>query len=92
MPNRFCRVCGFSHDIPPWGEDDHTPSFEICECCGVEFGYEDCTAQSASKYRSEWISNGAQWNDESERPAGWVLEEQLKQVPRDFSVAGNTDE
>lgn len=36
-----CRVCGAKQLEPPWGNDGLTPSYEICDCCGVEFGYED---------------------------------------------------
>ncbi|PBC22211.1 hypothetical protein CK226_16405 [Mesorhizobium sp. WSM4311] len=37
-----CRVCGLdqSPDMP-WGESGGEPSYAICSCCGVEFGYED---------------------------------------------------
>jgi hypothetical protein len=33
-----CRICGLKQDFKPWGEDGKTPAFEICSCCGVEFG------------------------------------------------------
>lgn len=36
----YCRVCGLYLGYQPWGEDGKTPSYEICPCCGVEFGYE----------------------------------------------------
>ena len=45
---QFCRVCGFLHDKDykdndyfPWGKDGNTPTFDFCECCGTEFGYND---------------------------------------------------
>ena len=34
-----CRVCGKVQDDPTWGEDGKTPTFDICDCCGVQFGY-----------------------------------------------------
>ena len=51
-----CRVCGYTDAIFfPWGNDGKTPSFEICKCCNVEFGYEDCQLSSIRKYRQKWL-------------------------------------
>ncbi|MCH1429137.1 MAG: hypothetical protein L7U87_00090 [Chlamydiales bacterium] len=77
-----CKVCGLhlGVDTFPWGEDGKTPSFEICECCGVEFGYEDACSSSAKAFREEWLSKGAKWNEEKEKPLDWSLEEQLKSL------------
>lgn len=55
---RYCRVCGLKYEEPPWGFDGKTPSFEICQCCGVEFGYEDATVVGVNRYRKKWISSG----------------------------------
>jgi hypothetical protein len=33
-------VCGLEQGELPWGADGATPSFAICDCCGVEFGLE----------------------------------------------------
>lgn len=54
-----CRVCGLRQGSPPWGEDGKTPSFEICDCCGVEFGYEDASPKAAEAYRQAWLARGA---------------------------------
>lgn len=84
MPNddRFaCRVCGLLATDPPWGDDGRTPSFEICSCCGVEFGYEDSTPQGCRTYRAKWIASGNRWWDESLTPADWNLEIQLENTP-----------
>jgi len=38
-----CPICGFPDlDEPPYDSDGENPSFDICPCCGIEFGYEDC--------------------------------------------------
>lgn len=51
-----CRVCGYTDAIFfPWGKDGKTPSFEICECCNVEFGYEDYQLSSIRRYRQKWL-------------------------------------
>lgn len=74
----YCRVCGFEQEDPPWGQDGNTPSFEICDCCGVEFGYEDRLDKSIQKYRENWINNGAKWHKPGKKPQEWCLNEQLK--------------
>lgn len=84
-PITSCRVCGHqSEGYFPWGEDGLTPSFDICECCNVEFGYEDFTPESTSRYREKWIANGANWSDRHTRPEDWDYREQLKNVPEVF--------
>ncbi len=45
-PLHCCRVCGLDHEYFIWGSEGHLPTFDICECCGVEFGYGDTTAQN----------------------------------------------
>ncbi|UFH53658.1 hypothetical protein [Spirosoma sp. KNUC1025] len=76
----LCKVCGFEQLDPPWGEDGRTPTFEICVCCGTEFGYEDATLQGVLKYREKWLKQGAKWYDESYKPANWSLSDQLNRV------------
>lgn len=79
-----CRICGFLQANAPWGDDGQTPSFEICDCCGAEFGYHDATIQAIKKYRNKWLSEGAIWLTPKEKPETWLLEEQLKQIPHHF--------
>jgi hypothetical protein len=79
-----CRVCGVLETIPPWGEDGRNPTFDFCPCCGVEFGYGDNNPGAARKWRERWIAAGAVWDEPSERPADWSLEEQLSHVPAAF--------
>ena len=80
MPSSTCRVCGWNQDELPWGDDGLTPSFEICDCCGVQFGYEDCTPTAISGFRKKWIDSGAKWFNPDARPLDWSLEVQLKVV------------
>jgi hypothetical protein len=79
-----CRVCGMWQDQPPWGTDCETPSQRICSCCGTEFGYEDITTSAARMNRKRWLANGAQWFDDTDRPADWNVTAQLKCIPRRF--------
>ncbi len=87
MPNKksqYCRVCGLRQDEPPWGEDGKSPTFIICDCCGVEFGYEDTTVRAAKAFRREWLKRGAPWATPLSRPKDWDLRAQLKNIPKDF--------
>ena len=79
-----CRACGLEQDFQPWGEDGITPAFEICGCCGVDFGYQDCTPASVKKFREEWLKKGGQWLISGEKPSNWSLEEQLKLIPQEY--------
>jgi hypothetical protein len=79
-----CRICGLEQVSPPWGEDGKTPSFDICDCCGVVFGYEDSTPQSVRRYRQRWLARGAEWFVPKSMPAGWSVSAQLVEVPEAF--------
>jgi len=58
-PIDCCPVCGYTDgEFLPWGESGEDPSFDICPCCGVEYGYEDFTVESAAKYRLAWLRRG----------------------------------
>lgn len=83
-PFIHCRVCGLEDADFPWGEHGNAPKYNICYCCGVEFGYEDTSEISTKRYRDKWLADGAQWFDPKSRPANWSLEEQLKLIPPEF--------
>lgn len=84
MIEHNCRVCGLYRDTPPWGEDGESPTYEICPCCNVEFGYEDYTVESVKKFREKWIQSGAAWLEEESKPLNWNSERQLEDVPERF--------
>jgi hypothetical protein len=79
-----CRVCGLDQLEPQWGEDGKTPTFNICVCCGVEFGYEDATLAAIRAYREKWLSTGAAWQSPKHKPKDWNLEEQLENIPPEY--------
>lgn len=79
-----CRVCGLYSDDLPWGEDGVSPTYIICNCCGVEFGYEDYTIESTKEYREEWIKRGVSWFFPKARPIYWSLDDQLMNIPDEF--------
>ncbi len=88
MPNNLnvlaCRVCGNIQDDPPWGEDGKNPTYDICDCCGVEFGYGDCNIDAIKSFREKWFEEGATWKYPKEKPINWSLEKQLTQIPQEF--------
>ena len=80
----YCRVCGLLQPEPPWGEDGRLPSFNICDCCGVEFGYGDATSASIDTFRQKWIAGGARWQTPSKKPSNWDLSAQLSNIPAEY--------
>jgi hypothetical protein len=79
-----CRVCGLLQEGPIWGEDGQSPTYDICACCGSEFGYEDCLPEAIRANRDRWLARGATWFRPDLMPAGWRVEEQLEAVPAFF--------
>lgn len=76
-----CRVCGAEQLDPPWGEDGQIPSYDICDCCGVEFGYEDMNLESIKRYRQKWLDSGANWFRKKNKSENWSLDRQLQNIP-----------
>ena len=77
----ICPVCGYPELTEPPRNENGNPPFEMCDCCGVEFGYEDCSIDSIIQYRTEWIKNGCNWFA-VEKPLDWLFEEQLKNIEK----------
>jgi hypothetical protein len=68
--------------IPPYSTKFGLPSYEVCKCCGFEFGNDDEPGtgkpMSFEGYLHSWESSGCQWFDKSLRPNGWSLSGQLR--------------
>lgn len=78
MDERYiCRICGYRLKFKIWGEDGKSPSYEICPCCGVEFGCDDYSPEAIKVYREKWIKSGAKWFNPNMMPNNWSLEKQL---------------
>jgi hypothetical protein len=88
MDNKFqsyaCHICGLLQDELPWGEDGKTSSFNICDCCGCEFGYNDATDVALKQYREDWVNHGKAWYKPKLKPLNWSFEKQIEQVPLEF--------
>jgi hypothetical protein len=67
---------------PPYSRHFGMPSFEVCPCCGFEFGNDDepgtGDAVSFRSYLRAWIGRGARWFDPKQQPQNWLLDDQLK--------------
>ena len=48
-------------------------SYNICECCGCEFGLDD-----TPEYRFAWIKGGFKWLYPEKKPAGWDPKQQFR--------------
>ena len=82
-----CRICGTDYsneNYYPWGIDGDCPTHDICDCCGVEFGYEDQHYRAIINYRDTWIKNGANWFSPEMMPEGWAVDEIYKSIPKPF--------
>jgi hypothetical protein len=79
-----CPVCGYDQldESPYINNDVTTGSFEICSCCGFQFGVDDLDKGiSHQEYREEWIAGGAIWFSRStSKPINWNLEAQLRNI------------
>lgn len=78
-----CKICWFEDKDPFWLETGW-PSWQICVCCGGESWYNDCKQIAIERKRKEWIDWWYKWFDEKEKPKNWNLEEQMKNIPKDF--------
>jgi hypothetical protein len=60
------------------------PSYEVCGCCGYEYGYDDEPGAGAGlsfeDYLKDWIAVGCRWLFPGQKPDGWDLDEQLAQA------------
>lgn len=71
-----------SDAVPPYEDRLGPASYEVCSCCGFEFGFDDNPGASGrgdsfEAYRAGWLDRGAPWFAPSLRPPGWDVDEQL---------------
>lgn len=66
----ICPICNYDGlDEPPYDEDGFG-LYEICPCCGFQYGYDDFPNkdEQIKLWRQKWIDGGCQWFDESAKP------------------------
>jgi hypothetical protein len=91
MTNYMCPVCGYdSLTEPPYDPVTGDPSFNICPCCGCEYGYDDATDVAKDNFLNKWIKGGAIWFNPDLKPPEWDIRSQLKRVGVDFDLFQNT--
>jgi hypothetical protein len=79
MPSRYyaCPVCQFPELISSPCSDRGLANFDICPCCGVEFGYDDASTTYA-ELRARWVAGGMKWWSQAQTPPdGWSPESQI---------------
>jgi hypothetical protein len=70
---------------PPYASHLGFPSYEVCSCCGFEYGFDDepgasGTSSSFEDYRAEWLASGAEWFSRRAMPDAWDLRKQLRSI------------
>ena len=84
----ICPVCGFDKlGEPPYAHDKGSlPIFEICFCCGYQFGYDDTNlGLTFEAYRKKWINDGFSYHLEEDKPEGWdekMMQKQLRHIEK----------
>ena len=63
---------------PPYGQWYGEPSYEVCHCCGFEFGNDDdpgshAAPSSFERYLADWIARGCNWGRPEKRPEDWNI-------------------
>ncbi len=72
-PKFTCPVCRW----PALREDPALQNYDICPCCGTEFGNDDGHS-THGEIRAAWVDNGMTWFSGSTKPpVGWDPSEQL---------------
>lgn len=97
--NEMPQVIDLSKVKPPYCEFWGNPSYEVCDCCGFEFGFDDdpggtAKAETFDEYLAHWISKGCQWFTPKKRPHDWSIEDQLEsagiKIPIKLTFVENT--
>ena len=83
---KICPVCGFDDlDSAPY-DNNGNPSYEICSCCGFEFGFHDSSEHMTfEKYREEWMLRGFPFEFKPDIPNIWneeIMRKQLLNISR----------
>ncbi|PZE23135.1 hypothetical protein DEI86_15510 [Curtobacterium sp. MCBD17_028] len=76
-----CPVCRYPGLYEPARNRYGLPSFDICPCCGYQFGVsDDDRGIDYDRWRQNWLDLGAPWWSRESPPEGWDLERQLRDV------------
>ncbi|WP_206171040.1 hypothetical protein [Phragmitibacter flavus] len=75
-----CPVCGFANLKEPPRAASGGGSYEICPCCGFQFGVDDDDrGLTDEQAREAWVAKGMPWKSKSRKaPEGWDAAEQVQ--------------
>ena len=73
----ICPICVYRELYEPPSKE--SPTFEICHCCGIEFGYQDAK-KSWEDLRKIWIKSGYKWFNYKKKPKNWNPKKQLQNL------------
>ncbi len=52
----ICPICGYDDLEEPPYDNDGDPSYEICSCCGFQYGFDDLDREyDFEQYRQKWV-------------------------------------
>ncbi len=72
MDKNTCPVCGYDGLYEPPYNEKGSGSYEICPCCGFQFGYDDFPyeerEQLFAQWRERWKNGGKKWFSTVRRP------------------------
>jgi hypothetical protein len=76
-----CPVCAYGR------MEDAPCDYNICPCCGTEFGYDDAS-RSHIELRETWLRGGGRWFSHfTEPPPLWNPVSQLAAADYDYDIA-----
>ena len=84
MISNVCPVCAYDGLYEPPRSSSGGGSYEICPCCGFQFGVsDDDEGFDYDGWRQAWIDNGMNWFSRSRsHPDNWDPREQLRRIGR----------
>lgn len=83
-----CLICGYS-ELPDEPYTNNSPSYEMCPCCGFQYGLDDYHKYKTKKelfleWRINWIDGGCKWFSKSIlEPKDWNIKK--KTLPQKIS-------
>ena len=77
----ICPVCGYPELSELPNSLTRGASYEICESCGFQFGFDDDSeGWTFEGWRKEWIKRGMKWSSSNPPPTTWDPEKQLLNI------------
>lgn len=66
----ICPICNYDGLYEPPYDEDGIGSYEICLCCGLQFGYDDFPNKDEliKLWRQKWIDGGRKWFSKCRKP------------------------